>query len=98
MAWYSMVAIYLLFWAVSLFVVLPWGVQTAEEEGTAPVPGQADSAPQQLHMAKKLLATTVVAAVFFGIFLANWKFGWIDKDVIMGLMPGPTVQELLPQA
>lgn len=95
MPWYSMVAIYLLFWAVSLFVVLPWGVHTAEEEGKPKVPGQADSAPEKLHMGKKVLATTLVSAVFFGLFLANWQFGWIDRDTIMNLFPGPSPQELL---
>ena len=40
----SIIAIYVLFWTMTLFAVLPWHVRTAEEVGAEPVPGQADSA------------------------------------------------------
>ena len=33
MRWYSLVAIYFLFWAFSVFFVLPFGVKTADEAG-----------------------------------------------------------------
>ena len=45
MRWTSMVAIYVLFWAFSVFLVLPFGVKTADEAGIEKVPGQAESAP-----------------------------------------------------
>ena len=41
----SILAIYLLFWVMSLFLVLPFGVRTAEEAGAERVPGHAESAP-----------------------------------------------------
>ena len=35
----SIASVYILFWTLSLFLVLPWGVRTSEEEGTTPEPG-----------------------------------------------------------
>lgn len=45
MQWTSIVAIYALFWVVSAFVLLPFGVRTHDEMGIEKTPGQADSAP-----------------------------------------------------
>ena len=78
----SALAIYFLFWSLSLFLVLPWGVRTAEEEGEISGPGHADSAPHHPHMMRKLLWTTLVSAVLFGIFYANYVYGWITLDKI----------------
>ena len=50
MRWTSILAIYVLFWTLSLFLVLPFGVRTAEEEGAAPGPGHAESAPHALQL------------------------------------------------
>ena len=44
MRWQSALAIYLLFWVLSAFLVLPFGMRTAEEAGHAHVPGQASGA------------------------------------------------------
>lgn len=79
MEWYSVLAIYLLFWTVTLFVVLPWGIRTGEEAGDEPVPGQEIGAPHKPSMWKRVLWTTVVSTIFFGLFYANWIFGWIDR-------------------
>lgn len=88
MPWYSMVAVYILFWTVFFFAVLPWGVRTNEEEGKPLVPGQADSAPYKAHMGKKLIATTLVSAAFFGLFVLNWYADWINADTLLGFMSG----------
>ena len=45
MKWTSILAIYALFWVMSAFVLLPFGVKTADEAGVEKVPGQADIAP-----------------------------------------------------
>ena len=74
----SAFAIYLLIWTVTLFIVLPFGVRTVEEEGAEPTPGQADSAPVRPMMLKKLLWNSVVAAAVFALFLLNYRFGWIE--------------------
>ena len=78
----SIAAIYILFWAVCLFVVLPWGVRTSEEEGRALVPGQAESAPHAFSFGRVALRTTIVATILFGIYYANYVYGWVGPDVL----------------
>ena len=80
----SAIAIYLLFWAITMFAVLPFGVRTADEAGQAPVPGQADSAPQNPMLGKKALWTTIVATVLFALFYANYVNGWMRLSDIPG--------------
>lgn len=77
MRWTSILAIYLLFWALSVFLVLPFGVRTHEEAGVDRVPGQADSAPHAFSPARLALRTTIVSAVLFGAYYLNYVNGWI---------------------
>ena len=77
MRWTSIAAIYILFWTLSLFLVLPWGVRTSEEEGARPEPGHAESAPHEFRAKRILLWTTLVATTLFGIYYANYVNGWI---------------------
>lgn len=82
MRWTSALAIYTLFWAFSVFLVLPWNVRTHEEAGVERVPGQADSAPHEFragHIAKQV---TVVATLLFALYYANYVFGWITPDML----------------
>lgn len=78
MRWTSALAIYLLFWALTVFLVLPFGVRTHEEAGTERVPGQADSAPHIFDPKKLALRTTIVSVVLFGLYYANYVNGWIS--------------------
>ena len=76
----SIVAIYVLFFAASVFVLLPFGVRTDEEVGAPKVPGQADSAPHRFDLKRHLLKAALLAAVLFAVYYANWTFGWITPD------------------
>lgn len=76
----SIAAIYLLFWMMSLFFVLPFGVRTAEEEGAESLPGHAESAPYRFSFGRVALRATMLSAVLFGIFYANYTFGWIGAE------------------
>ena len=89
MQWTSIVAIYVLFWVVSAFIMLPFGVQTHDEAGVPKVPGQADSAPANFKPGKVAFRATVLAAVLTGLYVANYSFGWITPEDIMlfGEMP-----------
>lgn len=87
MAWYSLLAVYLLFWVFCLFLVLPYGVRTTSEEGGELVPGQAPSAPHSFSLKQKLLWTTIVSAVLFGLFVLNWEMGWITREHLFALTP-----------
>jgi len=77
MRWTSMLAIFVLFWTISLFVVLPFGVRTAEEMGLERQPGHAESAPHSFSFGRAALRATIVAALAFGLFYANYVFGWL---------------------
>lgn len=82
MAWTSIVAIYALFWVMSAFILLPFGVKTADEAGVAKVPGQADSAPVNFRPGKVSLRATLLAAVLTILWVLNWEYGWIGIDMI----------------
>jgi predicted secreted protein len=83
----SILAIYILFWTLSLFLVLPFGVRTAEEEGVKQSPGHAESAPHRFSLARTALRATIVSAFFFGLFYANYLYGWIDVDALTWARP-----------
>jgi predicted secreted protein len=78
----SALAIYVLFWTLSLFLVLPFGVQTSEEEGAERAAGHADSAPHRFSLGKAALRATIVSAILFALFYANYTAGWITPDML----------------
>ena len=80
----SAVAIYLLFWALTLFAVLPFGVRTADEAGEARGPGEADSAPADPMLRRKAAWTTVIASVLFALFYANYVHEWVRLADVPG--------------
>lgn len=82
MRWTSIIAIYALFFAASVFILLPFGVRTDEEAGTDKVPGQADSAPHQFDLKRHLLKGALLGAVLFAIYYANWTYGWITPEAL----------------
>lgn len=85
----SMLAIYFLLWFLSLFLVLPFGVRTSEEVGKSNVPGQAESAPHEFRPWRIILRTTLLSAVFFGLFYANWEYEWITVRSFDGILNAP---------
>ena len=78
----SLIAIYVLFWAFSVFLVLPWGVKTSSEAGVAHVPGQAESAPHEFRAGRIALRVTIVATILFALFVANYRYGWVTADML----------------
>jgi predicted secreted protein len=89
MNWTSIIAIYALFWVLSAFVILPIGVRSYEEMGLEKVPGQADGAPGNFRPGVILLRTTLLSAVLFGLFYANYVYDWIDRHSFDFLIAGP---------
>lgn len=87
MKWQSMLAIYALFWVMSGFLVLPFGVRTADEVGVAKIPGQADSAPHAFSFGKVALRATILATALFALFVLNYRFGWITTDWLLRVSP-----------
>ena len=63
-------AIYFVLWWVVLFVTLPFGVRSQHEDGEGAsqvIPGTDPGAPVMARMGYKLLWTTLISGVIFGI-------------------------------
>ena len=58
----SALAVYVLFWTMSLFLVLPLGVRTSEEQGEQRGAGHAESAPHSFKPLTAAKRATVVSA------------------------------------
>jgi predicted secreted protein len=67
----SMIAIYFVIWWTMLFIVLPFGVRNSHEAGENVKAGNDTGAPVALYWGKKLLATSLLALLVFGIVYAQ---------------------------
>ncbi|MEJ0072271.1 MAG: DUF1467 family protein [Pseudomonadota bacterium] len=73
MNWVSGVVLYVILWCVVLFMVLPWGVRSAEPSDL----GYAAGAPANPQLVRKALWTTAITAgIWLVIFLV------VQADVI----------------
>jgi predicted secreted protein len=82
MNWYAIFAIYVLFWTISAFCVLPFGIRTPDETGEVMIAGQADSAPSNFRPWRVVLRATILATLLFGLYYANYVNDWIDAERI----------------
>jgi len=85
----SIIAIYALFWVLSAFLLLPFGVRTHDEAGVARVPGQADSAPADFRPGRLAARATLLAAVLCGLYVANYIYGWVRAEDLNLFGPPP---------
>ena len=63
MNWLGAFFVYMVLWWVVLFMVLPFGVKRQE----SPEAGHDPGAPVVTHLRRKLIATTLVTLVIWGI-------------------------------
>ena len=78
MNWTSILAIYLLFWVMTGFFVLPFHARSASEDAsTQLVPGQAESAPANFRPWPILWQTTLISAIAFGAYYYAYTHGMI---------------------
>jgi predicted secreted protein len=89
MRWFSIAAIFFLFWFLALFAVLPFSAGTAEEVGEKPEIGHAESAPHVFRPWPIVLRTTIAAAILTAGFYGLYRTGWIDVDI-----PGDAVSRI----
>lgn len=82
---YAILAIYMLFWVISAFCVLPFGIRTPDETGEEKVRGQADSAPSNFRPGIVSLRATILATALFGLYYANYVYGWISAEQIISM-------------
>ena len=76
MNWFTGTTLFLVIWWLVIFMVLPWGNRPIDPADVAR--GHAPSAPAKPRLAIKLLVTTVIAAVLWGIAFLVVDSGWIS--------------------
>ncbi|MCC7282023.1 MAG: DUF1467 family protein [Acetobacteraceae bacterium] len=69
----TLVALYFVVWWLALFVVLPFGTRPRD---ATPEEGGWRGTPERPYMARKLLATTVLAAVIWGLVWYLTETDW----------------------
>ena len=84
MRWFSIFAIYFLFWFMALFAVLPFSANPPEEVGARAEPGHAESAPHVFRPWPIVVRTTIVSAIMFAIFYSCYRMGWLDVRLAAG--------------
>ena len=77
----TLVAIYFIIWWVVLFAVLPWGVRSQEESGEV-TPGTDPGAPAIHRVWRKLVWTTALASLLFGLFYGIYYFDLVPLDFL----------------
>ncbi len=78
----SILAILLLFWVMSAFLVMPFGIRSHDDDGVELVPGQVSSAPVNFNAKRVAKRATVLALILFGLYYANYVNGWMTIDDI----------------
>ncbi|MGZ5914032.1 MAG: DUF1467 family protein [Hyphomicrobium sp.] len=75
------IAVYIFIWWITLFLVLPFGVRTQQEEGSV-VPGTPESAPARPRLLRIALINTALAtAVFIAVYVII-QYKLITADTI----------------
>jgi predicted secreted protein len=91
MTWLTLTAVYFIVWWLCLFVVLPFGVRTQDEEGST-ILGTVGSAPARPMLLRKALITSLLAAVVVGLlWVANQQFG-LNLMAVGDMFPGGNVR------
>jgi len=75
-------AVFFLIWWITLFAVLPWGVRSQHESGEV-VPGTDPGAPLVPKLGRKLVWTTLVTCVVFGVVYAVYTDRLVTLDQIL---------------
>ena len=81
-------AIYFVLWWVTLFLTLPFGVRSQHEDGVG-APGTDPGAPIASQMGRKLIWTTSISAVIFGIGMLAYRAGYLNIERLSKLLGIP---------
>ena len=68
-------AVYLVIWWLTLFMVLPWGITRPKLNEIRH--GEDPGAPVKPELFKKFLATSLISLFFFAIFYLVHESGWV---------------------
>ncbi len=75
------VAVYVIVWWLTLFIILPLGIESQVEKGKV-TRGSERGAPAKPVMLKKIVLTTLISAVVFGALYGLWQAGILDQYVL----------------
>ena len=81
-------AIYFVIWWIALFLTLPFGVRSQHEDGGG-APGTDPGAPVLTGMKRKLVWTTIISAIIYGLGVATYHAGYLSLDRLSRLMGMP---------
>ena len=81
-------AIYFVIWWVALFLTLPFGVRSQHEDGVGS-PGTDPGAPILTRMRSKLVWTTIISAIIYGIAMVAYRAGYLSIERLSKLMGMP---------
>jgi predicted secreted protein len=81
-------AIYFVIWWLALFLTLPFGVRSQHEDGGGP-PGTDPGAPVLTGMKRKLIWTTIISAIIYGLGIAAYHAGYLSLERLSRLMGMP---------
>ncbi len=63
----TLFAIYFIFWWITLFVTLPFGMKSQADVGEV-TPGTEPAAPANPQIKKRMFYNTILSGILFGIF------------------------------
>ncbi|EJN12873.1 putative secreted protein [Bradyrhizobium sp. YR681] len=81
-------AIYFVIWWIALFLTLPFGVRSQHEDGVG-APGTDPGAPILTRMRSKLVWTTIISAIIYGVGIAAYHAGYLSIERLSRLMGMP---------
>ena len=82
----SAIVLFLVIWAITFFLVLPWG-QVSQHEAGEIVPGTPASAPTDAKIARKMIITTCITVVVYALVMLVVVNRWVTVDDIPFLTP-----------
>ena len=82
MSWKTVLAIYLLFWIMSAFLVLPFEGRSTGISAAERIAGQEDGAPPQFRPRRIVVRTTILSSALFAVFYANYIYGWVTLEML----------------
>ena len=81
-------AIYFVIWWLTLFLTLPFGVRSQHEDGGG-APGTDPGAPVLTGMKGKLIWTTIISAIIYGLGVSAYHAGYLSLERLTKLMGMP---------
>jgi len=86
MTWISLAAVFFIVWWMMLFVSLPFGLRTQDDDQEV-VLGTTSSAPRGPHMLRAVIRTTMLTVAVIGIFYVVTRVLGYSFDDIPQIVP-----------